>query len=434
MNYTELYNQKKTDLGGCLSQIQSGDIIAFAGDCNGAVEILSNMHTIADRVEGVECIKGHEGNYPFVELPGMNGHINTGGFFFGRNFMRGQEQGNVSYIVTDLCDYANFIVAHKPYNVYIAAASPMDENGNFQVSLCLMWEKETLECVLSQPEHKIILEVNPNLPRVRGGIDINIQDVTCLMEVDYEIQTIPVAVPSEDELKVAQNVRSLMRDGDCIQLGIGALPDAIATQCFDLKDLGLHTEMATTTMGEMIRRGVITSERKNFNKGEHIFTFAGGDLALYDTLSQDKKCRIVPASYGVNPVNIMQNDNMVSINTCIEMDLTGQVCSESIGPKQFSGSGGGFCYAYGALHSKGGRGIMAFTSITKKGYSKIKTMLTEGANVTVPRNYVDYIVTEYGIAHLRGRSVKERVEALVAIAHPDFRADLLRDARKLMYI
>jgi acyl-CoA hydrolase len=434
MNYQELYNAKKANLAECLGQIQSYDIISFAGDCNGAVEILSNLHTIADRVVGVEAIKGHEGYYPFVSAPGMNGHINTGGFFYGRNFMDGHVNRNTSYIVTDLCDYSTFASAHKDYNVFVAATTPMDENGNFQVGLCMMWEKETLEKVRQSPKKKIILEVNPNLPRVNGGIEINIEEVTCFMEVDYAIQEVPSLVADENEVKVAQNVRSLMRDGDCIQLGIGSLPNAIAEQCMDLKDLGLHTEMATTTMGEMIRKGIITGERKNLNKGEHIFTFAGGDRALYDTLGENRACRIVPACYGVNPMIIMQNDNMVSINTCIEMDLTGQVCSESIGPRQYSGSGGGFDYAYGALHSKGGRGIMAFTSVTKKGYSKIKTLLTPGANITVPRNYVDYIVTEYGIAPMRGRSVRERTENLIAVAHPDFRAQLRKEAEELFYI
>ena len=156
--------------------------------------------------------------------------------------------------------------------------------------------------------------------------------------------------------------------------------------------------------------------------------------ALYETMQNTPTLRIVPGSYGVNPMTIMQNDNMVSINTILEMDLTGQVCSESIGPRQFSGSGGGFCFAYGALHSKGGRGILAFASRSKKGVPKIKPMLTQGAVVTIPRNYVDYIVTEYGVAHLRGCSVKERTEKLISIAHPDDRAELRREAEKLFYI
>ncbi len=429
MTYQQMYEAKKTDLQGCLAQIQSHDTICFAGDCNGAVEILSNMHTIAGRLEGVEAIKGHEGYYEFVSNPGMDGHINTGSFFFGKNFMDGQVHRNVSYIVTDLCDYSTFVQEHKPCNTFVAACTPMDDEGFFEVGLCMMWEAECFETC-----EKIILEVNPNLPRVTGGLKINVADVTSLMEVDYPIQEIPSLNPSPEEIQVAKNVRSLVKDGDCIQLGIGSLPNAIANEMMDLKDLGLHTEMATTTMGHMIRAGIINGERKNINRGKHIFTFAGGDRALYDTLGSNKNCVIVPARYGVNPMVIMQNNNMVSINTCIEMDLTGQICSESIGPRQYSGSGGGFDYAYGALHAKGGRGIMAFTSTTKKGYSKIKTLLANGANITIPRNYADYIVTEYGIAHLRGCSVRERAEALINIAHPDFRTQLKEEATKLMYL
>lgn len=166
----------------------------------------------------------------------------------------------------------------------------------------------------------------------------------------------------------------------------------------------------------------------------HIGSFAGGDRALYETMRDTPTLRIVPASFSVNPQIIVKNDNMVSINTLLEIDLTGQVCSESIGPKQFSGSGGAFCFAYGAMHAKGGRGILAFPSRTKKGLPKIKSILTPGAAVTIPRAYVDYIVTEYGVAHLRGCSVKERAEALIALAHPDSRADLRKQARELFYI
>jgi acyl-CoA hydrolase len=280
----------------------------------------------------------------------------------------------------------------------------------------------------------VILEVNPNQVRVKGGLEINIKDVTTLYEVDEPIPEIGAMQATDVEDTIGANVAALVKDGDTIQLGIGSLPDAVAHHLMDKKDLGLHTEMFTSSMGEMIRKGVLTGERKNYYKGVHIGSFAGGDRALYETMSNTPNLRIVPASYGVNPMTIMQNDNMVSINTILEMDLTGQVCSESIGPRQFSGSGGGFCFAYGALHSKGGRGILAFASRSKKGMPKIKATLTPGAAVTIPRNYVDYIVTEYGVAALRGRSVKERVEALVSIAHPDDREDLLKQARELFYI
>ena len=161
---------------------------------------------------------------------------------------------------------------------------------------------------------------------------------------------------------------------------------------------------------------------------------ARGDEALFETLKGNDRFRIVPASWGCDPFVIAQNDNVVSINTCVEMDLMGQIASEAIGTRQFSGSGGAFCYAYGALRSKGGRGIMAFSAKTAKGFSKIRATLGAGSTVTIPRNYSDYIVTEYGIAHLRGKSLRERAGALIAIAHPDFRKELTEEAKKFMWI
>ena len=415
MNFHELYESKKVSLDEALGYIRSNDNVCFAGDCNEPKIFAQNLHKIAPRVENVSVIKARTGNFEFVKGDNMNGHINTGGFFYGPGWGEGHKKLNCSLIVTDLPDYGRFVAEHRPPNVFVAQTTPMDENGKFQISLCMMWEPETFAAVMAQPDHRIILEVNPQQVHVKGGLEIDINDVSCLYEVDEPLSEIPAMQATEVEDTIGGLVSELVHDGDTIQLGIGSLPDAVARHLMDKHDLGLHTEMFTSSMGEMIRRGVITGERKNYYKGVHVGSFAGGDRALYETMQNTPTLRIVPGSYGVNPMTIMQNDNMVSINTILEMDLTGQVCSESIGPRQFSGSGGGFCFAYGALHSKGGRGILAFASRSKKGMPKIKPMLTQGAVVTIPRNYVDYIVTEYGVAHLRGCSVKERTEKLFYI-------------------
>lgn len=428
-NYRAMYETRKGDVQDCLDVIQSGNVVAFAAACNAPDAILSQLHTIAGRVTDVKCIKGHEGTYPFVTMPGMDGHINVGTFFMGKDLSDGMRTGNATFIPADMCDYSTFTQGHYPCDVFVAAATPMDENGNLQVGLSMMFEDAAYACA-----NRIVLEVNPHLPRVRGGLEINISDVTRLVEVDYPIQVIPDSVPTAEEVQVAKNVRALMRDGDCIQIGIGSLPNAIAEEMFDLRDLGLHTEMATNTIGKLIDAGVINGARKNFKHGQHLFIFAGGSPELYKTLGENEACRIVPAVYGADPMIIMKNDNMVSINTCVEMDLTGNICSESIGPRIISGSGGAFDYVYGALHARGGRSIMAFTTRTKKGYSKIVPMLAQGAGVTIPRNYADYIVTEYGIAHLRGLSLKERALSLIGIAHPEQRDELRFQAKKLFYI
>lgn len=427
--FEELYEKKKSTLKECLSVFQSGDEVCFAGDGNQPFVILEHLHEIADRVDNMHCYKGHQGDFRCVTDPAMNGHIGFDTFLFGRELMRGQEARNVSFVPVDISDNGPFIQRHRPKDVFVACVTPMDENGNFQLGLSNMWESDMLRTC-----SRIVLEVNPQEPRVKGGLEINIQDVTALIEVDYPPLVVEDAQTSEIEEKIGENVASLVKDGDTIQLGIGSMPNAVGHHLMGFHDLGLHTEMFTSIFGEMIRKGVLTGERKNHNKGLHIGSFAGGDLALYETLSTDPKVRIVPARIAVSPGEIMKNDNMVSINTIIEMDLTGQVCSESIGTRQFSGTGGAMCFAYGALRSKGGRGILAFQAATNKGVSKIAPQLKPGAAVSIPRNYVDYIVTEYGIAHLRGCTVRERAEALISIAHPDARADLRKEARKLFYI
>ena len=183
-------------------------------------------------------------------------------------------------------------------------------------------------------------------------------------------------------------------------------------------------------MADLIEAGNVTGRKKNLNRGKHLATFCIGDQHLFETVSNDPNCCLVPCSYGNDPFVISQNDHMISVNTAMEIDITGQICSESIGPKQFSGTGGAADYAYGAMHSRGGRGIVAFASTAKGGtISKIKSILTPGAAVSISRNLADTVVTEYGVAELRGRTIRERADALIAIAHPDFRAQLRKEAR-----
>ena len=238
-------------------------------------------------------------------------------------------------------------------------------------------------------------------------------------------------VVSEIEEKIGENVAELVHDGDCIQLGIGSMPNAVGHHLMDKKDLGLHTEMFTSIMGEMIRKGVITGERKNYNRGLHIGCFAGGDLELYDTLATNPAVRLCPTRVAVNPAEISKNDNLVSINSCVQIDIMGQVVSTSAGLRQISGVGGQVDFVRGANLSKGGRAIMAMPSTTGKGkISKIVPFLDQGSAVTTSRNDVNYVVTEYGIAQLRGKSLRKRAEALIEIAHPDFRAELRAEFRR----
>ncbi len=428
--YLAMYENKKGSIQDCLSLIESGDVICMCGDCNQAWELSAEFHTIFDRgVTGIRVIKDRMGDFDYFTKPGMREHCRTSSFFYSPPMTKGAALGNVSYRATDLCDYAKFVCETDPCNVFIAACTPMDENGNLQVGMSLMWEKECYATC-----SKVILEVNQQLPRIQGGLEINIRDVDRLYETSYPLFEVPDIVPTQVEENIGQYVASLVHDGDCIQLGIGGIPNAVAKFLVDKHDLGLHSEMFNNAMGELIQKGVINGSRKNINKGKHLGAFFGGTRPMYDYMSSNPDCEIRPASYICDPVVIMQNNNQVSVNTILEMDLTGQVCSESIGTRQYSSSGGAFCFAYGALHSKGGRGILAFPSRSKKGIPKIKPTLTVGAQVTIPRNYVDYIVTEYGIARMRGRTLEERCRDLIAISHPDDRDQMTFEAKKLGYL
>jgi acyl-CoA hydrolase len=255
-----------------------------------------------------------------------------------------------------------------------------------------------------------------------------------LYEVNEPLFTLPEFVSTEKDEKIGSYIASLIHDGDCIQFGLGGLPNALARHLMDKNDLGMHSEMFCSSMARLIEAGIITGKVKTLNRGEHIATFILGDENLYRVASEDKNFRLVPCSYGNDPKVIAQNDNMVSVNTLLEIDLTGQINSESIGPLQWSGTGGADDYAIGALHSKGGRGIFAFESTTRKGISKIKSTLAPGSVVSISRNHVDILVTEYGYVSLRGKTVPQRVEAIISIAHPDFRAELRTEAKKLKYI
>ncbi len=429
MDYPAMYEQKKTTVEEFLRALRSGDCLVVPADCAEPRAFLQELHRAAPRVENVTVVKGANNMYDFITEPSMKGHFETVGYYHGPSHRLGEPLGNVSYVACDIPDFEPFFGAVHPCSMFVAAVSPMNEEGKFCIGLSRQWGEEFIKTA-----DRIFLEVNPRIPWVEGGLTISLEDVTALTEVDYPLWDVPTIHSTEAELAVARNCRELLRDGDCIQLGIGGLPNAIAQQMYDLKDLGIHTEMLTATMGELIRRGVATGARKNFHPGEHIACFAGGDRALYETVATNPRVRMLPGTWVVDPMIIRQNDNMVSINTCIEMDLTGQITAESVGARQFSGSGGAFDFAYGALHSRGGRGIYAFTSLSRKGQSRINALLRPGAQVTIPRNYADYVVTEYGIAPLRGRSVKERTLNLIAVAHPDVRAELTRQARELNYI
>jgi acyl-CoA hydrolase len=285
----------------------------------------------------------------------------------------------------------------------------------------------------------VILEINPKVPRAFGDVEVHLKNVDYLIETNYDLPEVPDVEPNEIDTKIGKLVADEIEDGDCIQLGIGGMPNAIAKALYNKKDLGVHTEMLTSEMPKLFEAGVITGNKKKLYPGKMVCTFVFGTRAMYDFVDDNPGVLVMNGDYVNDPYVIGQNDHQVSINSSVEVDLTGQCASESIGAKQISGTGGQADTAIGAQNSKGGRSYICLYSTatvkdkdgqTKK-VSKIVPCLNKGAIVSLSRNDVDRVVTEYGIAELRGTNISERVQRLTAIAHPDFREDIMREAQEL---
>lgn len=421
----ELYQEKLGNVEDCLALLHSDDVIAVAGAVCEPVTLLTHIGEAARNLQNLTVVKSKDNHYDYLTDESLRGHIFTVSHLFHTDLRKAQEMRLAAYIPSDLSTFSTIRCAVAPNNVFAAQVSDMDEDGYFSIPYCQMFEREQLECAKT-----IILEVNPAFRPVRGGLKIHIRDVTGFFISPKELLTIPREEPTQTDRIIGDYIAQFIDDGDTIQLGIGRLPDAVAVRLKEKNDLGLHTEMFTSNMLGLVRNGNITGKYKTVDPGEHVGAFALGDLDLYQTLSEMPSCRIAASSYVNDPAVIARQEHMKSINTCLEIDLMGQVASESIGPKQFSGTGGATDFASGALRSKGGRGIIAFPSTAKNGtISKIRAVLSPGTAVTISRNLVDTVITEFGVAELKGRTVPERALALISIAHPDFRDALVEDAK-----
>jgi acyl-CoA hydrolase len=326
--------------------------------------------------------------------------------------------GTVTYVPNMLHRAArDRIYARRP-DIFFGTCTPPDKHGFVSLALGITYEQEIIEAA-----RIVVLEVNPGLPRTLGETQVHVSKVDYFVENDLEVPTLPSPTPSKTDLAIGANIADLVEDGSTIQLGIGGIPNAAALALKDKKDLGVHTEMLVDSMMELYEMGVTT--------------FAMGSRKLYDWLDDNVAIEFLRGSWVNDPAVISQNSRMVSINTCISVDFTGQVASESIGTSQYSGTGGQSDTAQGAVDGTDGLGksIIACSSTAKNGtVSTIMPTLPEGSAVTLHRSHVDHVVTEQGVARLRGRTVRERTQELINVAHPDFRSELKEQARKLGYL
>ncbi|MDQ7795459.1 MAG: acetyl-CoA hydrolase/transferase C-terminal domain-containing protein [Spirochaetia bacterium] len=435
MNLQDEYRTKLISIPEAVSKIKSDDNVVVAMCASEPQGCMGQFHTVADRVENVRvfsCLTLQP--YDFYMKPEMKGHFELASWFHapGSRAALKNNTGTVTYVPNMLHRSAtDFIFARKPH-VFYGTCTPPDKHGYVSLSLGITYEKDILEAA-----DLVILEVNPLLPRTFGDTHLHISEVDFFVEHEQIVPELPSPQPSETDLTIGRYIGELVEDGSTIQLGIGGIPNAAALALRDKKDLGVHTEMIVDSMMELYEMGVITNRKKSFHKGKLVATFAMGSRKLYDWLDDNVAVEFMRGRWVNNPAVVSQNSKMVSINTCLMVDLTGQVASESLGPVQYSGTGGQSDTAEGAVEGIDGKGksIIACYSTAKGGkVSTIVPVLPEGTAVTLHRSLVDNVVTEFGIARLRGKTVRERARELIAVAHPDFRAELTEKAKALGYL
>lgn len=434
------YYEKLTTPQGALALIESGDYIFCGMAAMEPCEIIASLGCLKTTgvkdVALVNCSSMVE--HPEFEDAKLKEIIEYRSWFFGGAQRKAAKMGYLSAIpghTTSIIRKAldrNKVKGRR--NVFMTTVSPMDSEGYFSLSTGAL-----IEWDLAKTADLVIFEVNANAPRTFGDTMIHISEVDALVASQREVPELPNVPFTDVEDRIGKYIAELVADGSTIQLGIGGIPNAVAANLMDKKHLGIHTELFTESMVDLIKNGVVDNTCKGFNDGKSICTFAMGTKKTYEFLHNNKDVEFKSAQYANNPINIGKNKNFVSINSALEIDLYGQCASEAVGYNQFSGTGGQVDTVVGSQLSPGGKSIMAIPSsfmakvpgseerILK---SKIVAQLQPGTVVTTSRNDIDYVVTEYGIAWLRGASVKERVLELVEIAHPDFRDKLMKEAKE----
>lgn len=433
--YQKIFDSKKITIDEALDIVKPNDEIVSAMASAEPKMFFKHLHERSKRLKNVNVINCLPMEaYPYYMEETYKDSFSMEGWFYSGAIRKAHLHGNISYIPNHLHLAGVKRLDLKRPDVFVGTASPMDKHGYLSLSL-----SATYEPLMIENAKTVIIEVNPNMPRTFGDTTIHISQIDYVVDVDYQVPEIIISEPNELDMKIGSIIAELVEDGSTLQLGIGGIPNAVTKALMNKKNLGIHTEMLTDGMVDLYNKGVLTGSEKGYFNNKMVATFAMGTKKLYDFIDDNPGVVIKDGFWVNNPYIIGKNKKMVSINTTIEVDLSGQCCSESIGHIQFSGTGGQADTAIGAQNSDGGKSIIALYSTAmvtnretgkKERISKIVSRLRMGAYVTLSRNDVDYVVTEYGVASLRGTSMKERVIRLIDIAHPDYRDELLEDAKK----
>ncbi len=426
MTWRTWYKEHLFTPAQAVQQIKSGQRVVVAHACGEPSIILDALVANAAQYENVEIIHMVAMGKAAYCQPQYDKNFHHNAFFLGGSTRAAAAEGRVDFTPVYFSEIPGLLREDLRPNVTLLQCSPPDAHGYVSLGVSVDYTKPAAEA-----SDLVIAQVNQNMPRTLGDSFLHVTQIGCLVEADTPVIELAPPKIGDVERAIGENVASLVRDGDTLQLGIGAIPDAVLLFLKEKNDLGIHTEMFSDGVVELVEAGVITNKAKTLHRGQSVATFLMGTRRLYDYVNNNPAVAMYPVDYVNDPYVIGQNDNLVSINSCVQVDIMGQVVSTSAGLRQISGVGGQVDFVRGANLSKGGRAIMAMPSTTGKGkISKIVPFLDQGSAVTTTRNEVNYVITEYGIAKLKGKSLRQRAEALIRIAHPDFRDELTAEFRR----
>jgi 4-hydroxybutyrate CoA-transferase len=435
MDVLKLVQSRAVSADEAVRNIKSGQRVFLTGNCSTPQTVLAALVDYAPNLEDVEiCQALTVGPADYVD-PEMEGHLRVNTMFISANVRKAVQEGRADFTPVLLSEFP-LLFKNKflPVDVALVHVSPPDEHG-----FCSFGIETGLTKSPAESAKIIIAEINQKMPRALGDSFIHVSRLNYIVPVDYPLVESPMGGEGPDKIteKIAGHIAELIPDGATMQLGIGAIPDAVLKFLYNKQDLGIHTEMFSDGVIDLVESGVITNARKTLHPGKIIAGFLIGTRRLYEWSDDNPLIELHPTEYVNDPFVIAQNERMVAVNSAIEIDLTGQVCADSIGPKLYSGVGGQLDFMYGASRSRGGVPIIAMPSTAKlrdgSYISKIVAMLKPGSGVVTTRNHVRYVVTEFGIADLYAKTIHERAKALIYIAHPDFRNDLKKQATELNY-
>jgi acyl-CoA hydrolase len=431
MSWEMEYKKRLRTADEALESVKSGMRVYIQPGCAEPETLVEALMRRAPYVYGVEIVHMMTmGCAPYV-APEMAGHFRHNAVFIGANVRAAINDGRADYTPIYLSEIeALFESGQMPIDVALIEVSPPDPHGfcSFGVGV------DTTLTAAKVAKH-VVAQINDYMPRTYGDSFINVDDIDAFVESSRPLCALKQAIVTDLQVAIAKKVTGLIEDGAVLQTGIGGIPDAVLPLLMDRKDLGVHSELVSDGVIPLIEAGVLTGARKNFKPRKIILGFALGTKKLFDFMDNNPIFEFHPTAYTNDPVLIARNDSMVAINSAIQVDLTGQVCSDSIGTTFYSGIGGQVDFLRGATRSKGGKPIIAIPSTAKQGkISRIVPVLDAGAGVVTSRGLVRYIVTEYGVAYLHGKSIRERAKALIDIAHPDFRAELYEYCAKTKWL